>query len=221
MNLFEKPYRHRFMWIFIKLAVVLFAFVSSRDAKAILYYVFRLKASHKSICEWSKKFPEEIPKRKLKYKKDKTIICFADEKFVWIKGVKAYWWSIKDNYGNVLAKVITMSRDYASAVELFRRAKEAIDGEIHAIVHDGLRSYDRAVKKVFGRKCKSIIAGIQGKFVIINKELYWITNNSAESLNAQIDSYYARFNYNFESLESANRFADMFMYRKNLREACI
>ena len=220
MNLFDKPYRHRFMWIIIKLAVVLLAFVSSYDAKAILYYTFRVKVSHKSICEWSKKFPEKIPRKKVKYKKNKTVTLFADEKYVWIKGVQAYWWSVKDNFGNVLAKVITISRDYASAVELFRRASQAIDGKVHAVVHDGLRSYNRAVKKVFGRKCKSITAGIQGKFVIINKELYWITNNSAESLNAQIDSYYARFHYNFESLESANRFADMFMYRKNLRKAC-
>ena len=220
MNLFNKPYRHRFMWIIIKLAVVLFAFVSSRDTEAIIYYVFRIKVSYKTICEWSKKFPEEIPKKKIKYKKRQTVILFADEKYVWIKGVQAYWWSIKDHLGNVLAKVITFSRDSASAKELFRRANEKIIGRVHAVVHDGLRSYGKVVKKVFGRRCMSIVAGIQGKFVIINKELYWITNNSAESLNAQIDSYYARFHYNFESLESANRFADMFLYRKNLREAC-
>lgn len=220
MNLFSKPYRHRFMWIIIKLAVVLLVFVSSRDAKAILYYVFRMKVSHKSICEWSKKFPEEIPKKKIRYKNRQTVILFADEKYIWIKGIQAYWWSIKDHLGDVLAEVITFSRDSASAKELFRRAKERITGRVHAVVHDGLRSYGRVVKKVFGRRCMSIVAGIQGKFVIINKELYWITNNSAESLNAQIDSYYARFHYNFESLESANRFADMFLYRKTLRETC-
>ena len=220
MNLFEKPYRHRFMWIIIKLAVVLYCFVSSRDAKAILYYVFRMRTSHKSICEWSKKFPEEIPKKKVKYKKKETVILFTDEKYVWIKDVQAYWWSVKDHLGNVLASIVTMKRDSASAKELFRRAKERIVGRVHAVVHDGLRAYNKPTKSVFGRRCISIVAGIQGKFVIINKELYWITNNSAESLNAQIDSYCARHHYNFNNLQSANYFADMFLYRKNLRKAC-
>lgn len=55
---------------------------------------------------------------------------------------------------------------------------------------------------------------------MINEKAYWITNNSAESLNAQIDNYIARHHYNFNSLQSANYFATMFLYRKNLRDAC-
>ncbi|MBS3113828.1 DDE-type integrase/transposase/recombinase [Candidatus Woesearchaeota archaeon] len=117
------------MWIIIKLAVVLYCFVSSRDARAILYHVFRMKASHKSICEWSKKFPEKLPKKKVKYKKKETVILFTDEKYIWIKDVQAYWWSVKDHLGDVLASIITMERDSASAKELFRRAKERIIGQ--------------------------------------------------------------------------------------------
>lgn len=220
MNLFQKPYRHRYFWVFIKLAIILYHFLSSSDVQAILYYAFRLKVSHKTICQWAKKFPESLPKKKIRYKKEETVILFADEKFTWIKNIKAYWWSIKDHLGNVLASLITPSRDKASAKKLFRRAKENIIGRVHAVVHDGLKSYDKPVKSIFGRRCKSIVAGIQGRFVMINKKSYWITNNSAESLNAQIDSYLARHHYNFNNLESANDFASMFLYRKNLRDAC-
>jgi len=220
MYLFQKPYRHRYLWIFIKLAVVLYTFLSSEDVKAIMYYVFRVKVSGKTICGWAKKFPEELPKKKIKYKEEETVFLFTDEKYIWIKSIKAYWWSVRDHLGNVLASIITMKRDAASAKKLFRRAKEKIIGRVHAVVHDGLKSYDKPVKSVFGRRCKSIVAGIQGRFVIINKELYWITNNSAESLNAQIDNYYARHHYNFNNIESANYFVDMFLYRKNLRESC-
>lgn len=220
MHLFQKPYRHRYILIFIKLAVILYNFLSSEDVKAIMYHVFRVKVSHKTICQWGKKFPEQLPKKKIKYKKGETLILFADEKYIWIKSIKAYWWSVRDHLGNVLATIITTSRDTASAKKLFRRAKENIDGRVHAVVHDGLKSYDDAINWVFGRKCQSIIAGIQGKFVIINNGLYWITNNSAESLNAQIDNYLARHHYNFNNLKSANYFADMFLYRKNLRELC-
>lgn len=220
MDLLNKPYRHRFIWIFIKLAVVLYVFLSSEDVKAVMYYVFRVRVSGKTVCEWAKKFPIDIPDKKVRYKKDEDIILFTDEKYIWIKKVQAYWWSVKDHQGNVLANIITMSRDTESAKRLFRRAKENMICRVHAVVHDGLKSYNDAVNWIFGRKCQSIIAGIQGKFVIINNKIYWVTNNSAESLNAQIDSYLTRHHYNFNNLKSANYFADMFLYRKNLRELC-
>ena len=119
-KLFDKPYRHRYLWIFIKLAVVLYIFLSSEDVKAIMHYVFRVKVSHKTICQWAKKFPIEIPNEKIEYKKGEDVLLFADEKFIWIKGVKAYWWSARDHLGNVLANIVTMHRDTASAKKLFR-----------------------------------------------------------------------------------------------------
>ena len=220
MDLFQKPYRYRYLLIFIKLAVILHIFVSSDDAKAILYYVFRMRVSGKTICDWSKKFPEKIPSKRKQHKKEEKLFLFADEKFIWIKGVQAYWWTVRDNVGNILAVLVTMSRDADSAKELFRRAKAALDGKVCAVVHDGLKSYDGAVHWVFGRKCLSIITGIHGKFIMIGKEVFHFTNNMSESINAQIDAYLAKHHYNFNSLESANRCAEMFMLRKNLRDAC-
>jgi len=220
MDLFQKPYRYRYIWLIIKLSVVLFCFVSSGDVRAIMYYVFRVTVSAKTICQWAKKFPIKLVKKKIEYKIGETVRLFADEKFIWIKSVQAYWWSVRDHLGNVLACVVTISRDASSAEELFRLAKARISSEVHAVIHDGLRTYDHPVKKVFGRKCQNIVAGIKGKFVMINKGLYWITNNLSESFNAQIDAYLARHHYNFNSLESANYFADMFLYRMNLRKAC-
>ena len=219
-KLFEKPYRHRHILLVIKLSVLLHVFLSSADVKAVVYALFRDRISGKTVCEWSQKFPENIPNKKVKYRKGETVILFADEKYVWVKGVQAYWWSVKDHLGNVLATMITTARDSASAELLFRRAKAKIIGQVRAVVHDGLKSYDKPVRKVFGRNCQSIVAGITGKFVMINKCLYWITNNSAESLNAQIDAYYTRVHYNFNNIDSANRFADMFLYRMHLRNAC-
>lgn len=220
MHLFQKPYRHRHLLVFIKLAVVLHIFLSLEDVKAIMYHSFRVKISCKGIWRWSKKFPLNLPLKKIRYKEKETVRLFADEKYIWIKTIKAYWWSVKDHLGNVLANIVTFHRDTESAKLLFRRAKENIIGKVHAVVHDGLSSYNDAVNWVFGRKCQSIVAGIQGKFVMINSQVYWITNNSAESLNSEIDCYLARHHYNFNSLKSANHFADMFIYRKNLREAC-
>lgn len=220
MDLFQKPYRHRFVVVIIKLAVILHIFLSSEDVKAIMHYTFRVRVSGKTICEWAKKFPIELPNEKISYNDSEDVFLFADEKFIWIKSSKAYWWSVRDHLGNVLATIVTMRRDSASAKKLFRRAKERMNGAVNAVVHDGLKSYNSAVSWVFGRRCKNIIAGIQGKWAMVNKKAYRITNNYSESLNAQIDCCLARHHYNFNSLESANYFAAIFLYRKNLRDAC-
>lgn len=217
---FTKPYRHRHAWLVIKLAVLLHVFLSSRDVRAILHYLFCETVAPKTICEWAKKFPLGISLGPVTYTPEEDVILFTDEKYVKVKSEENYWWSIRDHLGRVLATLVTTRRDGKSATELFRRARARINGRVHAVVHDGLASYDKPVRKVFGRKCESVVAGIQGKQVMINNHLYWITNNSAESLNAQIDAYYARHHYNFNSLESANNFATMFLYRMHLREAC-
>lgn len=60
-TLFTKPYRHRHAWLVIKLAVLLHVFLSSRDVRAILHYLFRETVAPKTICEWARKFPLDIP----------------------------------------------------------------------------------------------------------------------------------------------------------------
>lgn len=220
MTWFERPYRFRHSVIIIKLAVVLFLFVSSRNAKAILYYVFRARISHKTVCEWTQKFPLELPHKPFSYEKDSPLFLFVDEKYVWVKGKLAYWWTVRDHLGNVLGELVTTSRDLVSAKEIFRIARRKIDREVTAVIHDGMPAYPKAVHWIFGRKCRSIVVGIKGRNVIINKNLYWFNNNMAESINAQIDAYTARFHYSFENIKSANRFALLFKTRRDLREAC-
>lgn len=122
-ELFQKPHRHRFIWLFIKLAVVLYIFLSLEDAKAILYYVFRLKVSGKTISQWSKKFPINLSERKIAYGKNETVILFTDEKFIKIKKKKAYWWSIKDHLGNRLASIITYKKGCGFCKETFQTSK--------------------------------------------------------------------------------------------------
>lgn len=220
MEWFEKPYRFRHCYVVIRLSVILFLFVSSRNARAIIYYVFRAKVSHKTICEWVQKFPIELPKNNFSYENDSPLFLFVDEKYVWIKGELAYWWTVRDQFGNVLAKKITESRDLVSAKEIFRLAREKIDREVTAVIHDGMKAYPKSVHWIFGRKCRSIVVGIHGKDVIINKEYYWFNNNMSESINAQIDAYLSKYHYNFENIDSANRAAEMFFKARDLRAAC-
>lgn len=208
--------RHRYPIAMIIIAILSHMFMASRDVSVFLYLLLRVRVSHKTICEWTKKFIDNIPLRPLKYPLEQILICHADEKFITIKGERAYWWSIIDHLGDLIHCIVTEARDLASAKKLFREAREKIGRTVDILVRDGLPSYDKAVK-FLGRKCRSVVAGIKGRGIIHNKKFYWITNNPSESLNSEIDSYLAKFQYDFESLESANMFAKLFMLRRSLR----
>ena len=104
-----------------------------------------------------------------------------------------------------------------SAKALFRKARRKIGRKVDILVRDGLPAYDKATK-VLGRKCRSVVAGISGKWFFHKKNLYRFTNNPTESLNSEIDFYLARFQNNFSNIESANKFADIFMLQKYLKK---
>jgi transposase-like protein len=209
--------RYRYPIIIIRIAVILHIYLKSRTVALLLYILFRVKVSHKSICEWTWKFSTNMDLPYSTPRRNKTLICHVDEKYVKVKGSWHYWWSLKDSLGNVISWVVTMLRDFNSAKELFRRAKAKIGRDVDILVRDGLPAYDKATK-FLGRKCKGVIAGINGKGFMFKKNLYWLTNNPAESLNSEIDFYLARFQNNFSNLESANRFADIFMLQKYLKK---
>ena len=88
------------------------------------------------------------------------------------------------------------------------------------MIHDGMPAYPRAVHWIFGRKCRSIVVGIHGKNVIIDNKLYWFNNNMSQSINAQIDADLAKYHHNFENIDSANRAAEMFCKKRDLRAFC-
>ena len=208
--------RYRHPKTIIRFAVCQNMFHSARDVAIIVFFTFKVAVSHKTICEWTKKFIRNVEFPVIKYG-DETLICHADEKYVKINGEWHFWWSIKDCFGNLIHKIITPSRDFESAKRFFKEARRKINRDVNVLVRDGLPAYDRATK-FLGRKCKSLVSGIKGKPIIFNKEFYWLTNNPIESLNSEIDFYLGRFRNNFANLESANRFADIFMLRKHLKK---
>ena len=119
--------------------------------------------------------------------------------------------------GNAIHAIVTKLRDFASAKKLLTEAREKIGRKVDILVRDGLPAYDKSTK-FLGGKCKSVIAGINGKGFIYKKKFYWITNNPAESLNSEIDFYLSKFQDNFENIESANKFARIFMLLKHLKK---
>jgi len=208
--------RHRFPILVIRTAVILHMILPSRIVSMILYLLLRANVTHKTICEWTNKFASNIVLPQYNCTAE-ILICHVDEKYVKVNGEWCYWWSLKDMLGNMIHAIVTRLRDFASAKKLLVEARERIGRKVDILVRDGLPAYDKSTK-FLGRKCKSVIAGINGKGFIYKKNFYWLTNNPAESLNSEIDFYLGKFQNNFESIESANKFARIFMLLKHLKK---
>ena len=201
----------------IRIAILLHMYLPSRIVPLFLFILFRATISHKTVCQWTNKFTSNINLPPYKFTDD-ILICHVDEKYVRVKGEWCYWWSLKDCIGNIIHCIVTEFRDFISAKKLLKEARDKIGRKVDILVRDGLPAYDKATK-FLGNKCKKVIAGINGKGFVYKNNFYWITNNPAESLNSEIDFYLGKFRNNFVSLESANRFANLFMLSKHLKKS--
>lgn len=210
--------RHRFPIEIIRFAVILNIFLPARKVAILIFVLFRAKVTHKTVCEWSKKFNQYKDDVKFDYSKIKHLICHVDEKFIKVSGERAYWWTIKDCIGNIIHGIISMSRDLISAKKLFKQSRTKINRDVDLLARDGCFSYEKATK-FLGRKCKTLITGINGKGVIYKKYFYWLTNNPAESINSEIDTFMTRFQGNFRNLESAERYKNNFILQKRLKKS--
>ncbi len=209
--------RYRNPVIVIRFSILLHIYLPSRIVSLFLFLFFRAKISHKTVCQWTNKFTNKINLPIYKFTDD-ILIYHVDEKYVKVKGEWCYWWSLKDCIGNIIHTIVTELRDFASAKKLLKEAREKIGRKVDILVRDGLLAYDKATK-FLGNKCRNVIAGINGKGFIYKKKFCWITNNPSESLNSEIDFYLGKFRNNFANLESANRFANLFMLHKHLKKS--
>ena len=208
--------RYRNPIIVIRFAVILHMFLPSRIVVILLFLLFRASVSYKTICDWTNKFASNLNFPQYNCVSE-ILICHVDEKYVKVNGEWCYWWSLKDMLGNMIHTIVTKLRDFASAKKLLVEARDKIGRKVDILVRDGLPAYDKSTK-FLGRKCKSVIAGINGKGIVYKKNFYWLTNNPAESLNSEIDFYIGKFQNNFENIESANKFARIFMLLKYLKK---
>lgn len=216
--------RHRFPEKIISNAILLSHFISTRIVK----YFFRqnnVKLSHVSVYNWSKRFDKKLSKLKsnvscINY----TNIWHVDEKFVKVadnaknsKGkVKfSYLWVVSDSKRNIVAVYVSHKRNITSATIALKLAKKNAKFNPIIIVTDGCTAYDSAIRRVFGRKAKHIKAHFEAKGFMHKKRLYYLSNNTAESLNSKINLWYKRFR-GFKSLNSANLWCNGWMYFYNL-----
>lgn len=206
-------FRNRFPKWIIMTAVLLCLFTRARNARLLVYILFGIKISTKSMLKWTRKYLNNLPNfyPGVNIKKKLYLILHADEKFFKINGKWHYWWSLIDNAGNLITCFISEKRDLISAKKLFKDARIVLKSNVDFIITDGLQAYVKA-KNIFGRKCRHIRTGIKGKFVNPKGGVFWINNNRAESLNSEIDIFLSRFRYNFRNINSARRWMKCFIF---------
>jgi len=210
-------YRHRFSAEVIKAVVFWHVYVPASVVQLFVMFLFWKYISVNTVCGWSRKFRDKLPSvaPPVFPHMEKLVKLFADEKFIKINGKRAYWWSVRDELGNLLAVLISWKRDLPSAKTLISAVKNMLDFiglKAKALITDKLQAYLKAKKKL-GRQCKHVRTGIRGTITQIRKGQppIFITNNISESGNSRIDNYLAKYNYNFTSFKAAQRAAKAYL----------
>ena len=204
-------HRHRFPEEVIKDAVLFSFYVSTRNVAFLVKETKGFCFTNMTAYNWAKKFAQYLFS-KIK-KLDFSNIWHVDEKFVKVKGSKddfAYMWIVEDDNNSIAAVYVSERRDGKSAQKVLELAKERAKKPPDIIVTDGLPSYKKACKKVFGRKSKHIVAHFGAKKFMHKKKYYMLSNNRIESLNSKINLWYKKFR-GFKSLVTANLWAVLWM----------
>ena len=184
-------------------------FLNNSSTKAIarlMFTSFRIKISHTTIANWTKKF---APYFKNKADAFKSQLDFqsddwhADKTVVFINGVKYYLWIAIDSETRfVLAFHLSKYRGEDSAFSLINKSKEF--GEPSNLITDRWPAYNQAIKQVLPNT----------KHLPFKPMSSDINNNLIESFNKTFKTWY-KTKKGFNSYESANNLIYMFMFHYN------
>lgn len=207
--------RHRFPDEVIKNSVLYGVFVSTRNVVFLAKETMNFMFSHQTSYNWSKKFAKLLNKLAKKLPKmNISNIWHVDEKFIKIGKKTGYLWVVIDTNNNILAVHVSMRRDCNSAKQVLKLAKQNTGKIPDILVSDGLQGYKKAVRAVFGRKCKHVVAHFKTKFLVHNKKILCLSNNRVESLNSKINLWYKK-SRGFKKLETARLWCVMWMHFYN------
>jgi transposase-like protein len=191
--------------------------LSTRNVKRILRKLNYVKVSHVSVYNWVLKFASHLCKFANIFPLKFTKLWHVDEKFIKVKGSKddfAYLWIVSDTNNNILATHVSFRRDITNAKIVLQKAKQRAGFSPEILVSDGLQGYKRAIKKIFGRNTRHVIAHFKAKTIIHKSKFYKLTNNRAEAINR----FYALWLHvckGFKQLDNANLWIEFFTISYN------
>jgi len=205
--------RHRYPPLIIIDALFLYSQpISTRGVTVNLKRFRKIKPSHVTVYNWVIKFADYLIKIANRKPIAFSNIWHVDEKFIHVKGSKdphAYLWIVSDNKANILSTYISFTRDKDSAKVVLEKALERAGFAPEILVSDGLQGYKKAVKKIFGRKTRHVIAHFEAVGIVHKGKLMKLSNNRAERIN-QFPALWLHSVRGFKRLDRANLLIEFF-----------
>ncbi len=215
-------FRCRFPEEVIQAAILLYFFVSTRNVAFLAREMKIAKFSHQSAYNWSMKFAMLTKKHKKKMSYGN--IWHIDEKFIKARNKKdkhgnvmfSYLWIIIDYLNKIIATHVSHERDIVNATEALMKAILKAEKPPDILVSDGLPSYIKACKKVFGRKTKHVVRHFKSEAIVYGGDILYLSNNRLESFNSKVNLWYKKFR-GFKRLDTAELWCESFAYFCNHR----
>ena len=216
-NLSKSKYaRHRFKQVIV-FAITLYRFgLSGSRISYMIKKQFGIKISDWTICVWFRKFGNCIRELLKEQGIQFTKVWHVDEMWLHAKSIWYYLYVVIDSNNNLITMYLSPSRDMKSTKACFKQAKQ-IAGKPDIICSDGMLSYPRAIRSVFGRKTKHIEAHFKKKTVLNKGSWHQLSNNRIEGWNSWFRPMYRRMR-GFKSVNSMNKFLLMFTLLYNLKD---
>jgi len=179
---------------------------SLRGVVEILEKAFGTMVSHETVRRWVRTAKNPLSRRE----KTKPTVWHIDETYFKIKGIGHWLWIVYSRKNRqVLAWHISKLRTITEAKRVLKNALEVAGKRPLKIITDGLKAYNRAIKKIIGwnwreHKKRYVIDSGIGKNALIerlNREIkrrikWFSTFQSEEGANA----FFAHWFYHFNSL---------------------
>ena len=210
-------HRNRIPERILCISIFFHIFIPARIVKIFLFFLFGCNLSESSICFWSRKFLDQHPELQRKGTPSEIVIRHTDEKYLLIRGQRAYWWNTTDPQGNLLTSSISMVCSMNTTKQHLKKHKK-IEAKIDVHVTDGMNSYPKATR-MFGRKTTHVIAGLQEKIFMHNKKILSVSNLPVERLNSKVDAYIKlKYRGSFTNFLQADRSRKAFMLTQLIQE---
>lgn len=208
--------RHRYPKWMIMDALFLYSQPISTSGVAKNLKRFRgFTPTRMTVYNWVVKFASHLIKLASIKPLNFTSQWHVDEKFIKVKhstkkrGDFSYLWIVSDSNSNILATYVSLRRDRKSAQMVLQKAKLRAGFNPEILVSDGLQGYKKAVRKVFGRKTRHVIAHFEAAGIIHKGKLMKISNNRAERVN-QFPALWLHSVRGFKRLDRANLLMEFF-----------
>ena len=114
--------------------------------------------SHETVRAWEEQFSSHFADE-LRAKRKGTVgrVLYIDETYMKLRGKHCYFYRGMDENGNIVDVFLSKKRDMRAAKAFLSRVSEIGESTPARVISDGLTSYPKAIKEVFGKDVKHTV----------------------------------------------------------------